>query len=243
MVTTAACGRTMRGQRADLVGVVHADLEHRALGVARHPRQRQRHADVVVVGLHRRMRRGRRASGPAMIAWVTLVLPTEPVTAPRRACGARSRAATPSCSSAAQGVADHHRRAERPGARPARRPRPSPRPGSTNSWPSRTPARATNRSPGSSVRVSMETPVAREGPRRPACRRWPRRSRRRSRAAQPCARLQARARVSATSSKGWTTSPTIWPCSWPLPATTRMSPSRSIADGRRGSPRGGRRSP
>ena len=44
------------GQRPDLLGVVHADLEDRPLGVARHARQGQRYADVVVVGLHRRMR-------------------------------------------------------------------------------------------------------------------------------------------------------------------------------------------
>ena len=98
---------------------------------------------------------------PALIAWVTLVLPTEPVTAPRRAWGARSRAATPSASSALQRVVDHHRRAARPAARPARRPRrlamrlrdelmavahaaPGPRTGRR--------ARC--------VRVSMETPVA-----------------------------------------------------------------------------------
>ena len=36
--------------------MVHADLEHRALGVPSHSGQRQRHADMVVVGLHGRMR-------------------------------------------------------------------------------------------------------------------------------------------------------------------------------------------
>ena len=36
------------GQRRDLAGVVHADLDHREVGVARHPRQGQRHAPVVV---------------------------------------------------------------------------------------------------------------------------------------------------------------------------------------------------
>ena len=39
---------------------MHADLEHRALGVARHPRQGQGHADMVVVRLDRGMRQAGR---------------------------------------------------------------------------------------------------------------------------------------------------------------------------------------
>jgi hypothetical protein len=37
------------GQRRDLAGMVHPDLDHREIGGDRHPRQRQRHAPVVVV--------------------------------------------------------------------------------------------------------------------------------------------------------------------------------------------------
>ena len=43
------------GQRGDLAGIVHAHFEHRELGVARHPREAQRHAGVVVVALDRAM--------------------------------------------------------------------------------------------------------------------------------------------------------------------------------------------
>src|SRR3984957_3362923 len=96
------------------------------------------------------------------MAWVTLVLPTEPVTAPRRACGARSRAASPSRSSA-------FRVSETMTATPAtgllaRTPAaPRSRAAAANSWPSRSPASATKRSPDCSVRVSIETPVAANG--------------------------------------------------------------------------------
>ena len=40
-------------QRPDLARMVHADLEHGAIRALRHARQRQRHADVVVVALDR----------------------------------------------------------------------------------------------------------------------------------------------------------------------------------------------
>ena len=43
------------GQGCDLVGVVHADLEDRALGIGRHPGQGQGNPDVVVVALDRGM--------------------------------------------------------------------------------------------------------------------------------------------------------------------------------------------
>ena len=42
-------------QGPDLAGMVHTDLEYGTLCFGRHPRQRQRHADVVVIGLHRSM--------------------------------------------------------------------------------------------------------------------------------------------------------------------------------------------
>jgi hypothetical protein len=51
VVIATAWGRTIFTSGS--IGVVHADLECGALGVGRHARQRQRHADVVVVGFHR----------------------------------------------------------------------------------------------------------------------------------------------------------------------------------------------
>ena len=58
VVTTATCGRTMRGQRQDLARMVHADLEDAEFGLARHARERQRHAPMIVVGGDRCVRRG-----------------------------------------------------------------------------------------------------------------------------------------------------------------------------------------
>src|SRR6476659_285141 len=43
------------GQRRDLAGVVHADLEDPVDGPARHPGERQRYSPMVVVGGHRGM--------------------------------------------------------------------------------------------------------------------------------------------------------------------------------------------
>ena len=42
-------------QRADLTGVIHADLDHGEVDVRRHPRESQRHAPVIVEGLLRRV--------------------------------------------------------------------------------------------------------------------------------------------------------------------------------------------
>ena len=81
-VISATCGRTMPGQRGDLAGVVHAHFEHCKFGVARHSRQAQRHAGVVVVALDRAMHRARPPAverGEQALPW-SLVLPTEPVT-------------------------------------------------------------------------------------------------------------------------------------------------------------------
>ena len=110
-------------QRRDLAGVVHADLEHGPLGVAAAcaPGSAARRCGCCRTSPTRA--RGRRGRARRAIAWVTLVLPTEPVTAPRRARGARSRAATPNALQRLQRVADHDARAdERPGGQaPARR--------------------------------------------------------------------------------------------------------------------------
>jgi hypothetical protein len=52
-------------QRRDLAGMVHADLEHAELGIARHPRQHQRHAPVIIEAFDRGVRlTGGRERGP-----------------------------------------------------------------------------------------------------------------------------------------------------------------------------------
>ena len=53
VVISATCGPHQPGQRGDLAGMVHAHFEHREFAVARHPRQAERHAGVVVVAFDR----------------------------------------------------------------------------------------------------------------------------------------------------------------------------------------------
>ena len=186
--------RDHAGQRRDLAGVVHADLEHRALGVARHAGQRQRHADVVVVATSPSRAPRPASARPARdrLGDAGLADRAGDRAAPgrRRALARRDAQRSSACS--VSSTIDRRRR--RPAGRQRRRPRPAPGPAATNSWPSRSPARATNRSPGSSVRVSMETPVAAKAA--PAA--APPVARddlvARSRAAQPCAGLQAERR-------------------------------------------------
>ena len=48
------------GQLGQLAGVIHPHLEHAEASVARHPRERQRHAGVIVVAFDRAMRPARR---------------------------------------------------------------------------------------------------------------------------------------------------------------------------------------
>ena len=114
-------------QRVDLAGMVHAHLEHAALRVARHARQRQRHAPMVVeaagrgdgaaLALERALQR-LLGSGLADAAGDADDL--------RRRCAAR--AARPSASSAVMRIADDQQRRVRatPGgsAPPAPRRRP-----------------------------------------------------------------------------------------------------------------------
>ena len=87
------------GERRDLAGMVHADLEHGIFRVRRAARERQRHAPVIVVGGGRGMRFAVGASASRSASLVP-VLPTEPVTAMTfadvraRAARARSRKAS-----------------------------------------------------------------------------------------------------------------------------------------------------
>ena len=53
------------GQRRDFAGMVHADLEDGVIGIARQPRERQRHAPMIVVGFVRGMDRGQAARASA----------------------------------------------------------------------------------------------------------------------------------------------------------------------------------
>ena len=170
VVISATCGPGQPGERRDLAGMVHADLDHREIGVGGHPRQRQRHAPVVVVarlggmdaalaGQHRAQHllgRGLadRAGDADHLARVRA--------RPARAERGQRRPARPARSAAA-------RRPPRPRARatPARRRRPCPAPRRRSRGRRATSVRATNRSPGCSVRVSIDTPVAAKSRRRP----------------------------------------------------------------------------
>ena len=68
-------------QRRNLARMVHADLEHREIRVARHPRQRQRHADMVVETRLGRMHARQTRPSTARSISLVVVLPTLPVTA------------------------------------------------------------------------------------------------------------------------------------------------------------------
>ena len=61
-VTIATCGPHQPGQRGELAGMVHPHLEHAEARLARHPGERQRHAGMVVVALHRAVRPARRGA-------------------------------------------------------------------------------------------------------------------------------------------------------------------------------------
>ena len=152
-------------QRRDLARMVHADLEHAVSRVGRQPRQRQRHAPVIVV-----TRRPRRASARAPTARARSHLLGAGLAdgaGDGDDAGLRPRAGGRAEPLHARAACRRRRRADRP---PARRRAPRDdrgdgaglrRPRATWSWPSCvSPLMATNRSPGCSVRVSMETPVA-----------------------------------------------------------------------------------
>ena len=103
------------GERRDLAGVVHADLEHRVFRARRTARERQRHAPVIVVGGGRGMRLAVGARAPARSASLVPVLPTEPVTAMTLACEraraarARSRRASSTSCTASSGASSANR--------------------------------------------------------------------------------------------------------------------------------------
>ena len=96
--------------RRDLARRVHADLEDRPLGLARHPRQRQRHAPVIVERLVRPVRMARRADrcAPAFPSrWSCRPNPSPPRRS-RPSCAPAPQA--PSFSSAAQHIVDQQAR-------------------------------------------------------------------------------------------------------------------------------------
>ena len=57
VVMIATCGRAMRRQRRNFARMVHADFDDAEARLARHPRQGQRHAPMIVVGSDGGMRR------------------------------------------------------------------------------------------------------------------------------------------------------------------------------------------
>ena len=70
-----------RGQRENFVSMIHADLENAELGVARHARECQRNAPMIVVGCDRCVRPALLRDSAIRIASLVPVLPTEPVIA------------------------------------------------------------------------------------------------------------------------------------------------------------------
>ena len=223
--------------------MVHADLEHAEAASARHARQRQRHAPVVVVGRRRRMRRAlARQARCAASPWCRSCR-REPVTAtmlrvacarapPRPSALQRRRARRARRSSGSPAAPNAAARAS---ARPPRRPRPSParrrrsharRALALDGDEQRRPAAACacrwkrRRRAAGSAPTRRAPPIAatqrrRQGPQRLAsC----------AHASAPeRARAPPRGRRTAA-----TRSPTIWPVSWPLPATTSTSPGCSM---------------
>ena len=118
-------------QRRDLAGGVHADLDHREVAVRRHPRQRQRHAPVVVEALLRGMdaalrRRARRGTSP----WSRSCRPSRSPRrrGPRSGPAPRARARAAPRARPARREAAHPPPPPRAAARPAPPPRPSPAP-------------------------------------------------------------------------------------------------------------------
>ena len=122
-------------------------------GVARHAREAQRHAPMIVVGGRRcrDLARGRESASRSIS--LVVVLPALPVTATTRglACARATRGRGPP---ALLAYRRHYkqrrigRRRLRARGRPARPPRPCRAPAATNSWPSALrPCSATNRSP------------------------------------------------------------------------------------------------
>ena len=175
-------------QRRDLARRVHADLDHREVGVRRHPRQRQRHAPVVVEALLGRVHAcpARPSASAQHLLGCRSCRPSR--SPPRPGPPKRARAAAPSARSAAEHVGHHQQRRVRrhalgPRATPAppRRRAPAPR-RRTRGRPARPSAPRRDR-PARSARVSIDTPDAAQsrGPAPPVAAAASPRSRARSR--------------------------------------------------------------
>ncbi len=105
---------------------------------------------------------------PCMTIWVTLVLPTEPVTAPRLAARARLRAKTARSSKPRSTSGTRRHGPPATGRRVKATTAPASNAAGTKSWPSRAPCKARKISPGWRPRLSKLIPFASVGPPWPA---------------------------------------------------------------------------
>ena len=163
-MTMATCGRTSRVSWASSPAVVHPHLEHAEAGVARHPGERQRHADMVVVALDRAVRlagRGAVERGVERLLGPGLAGRAGDPADPGGGAGAGGPAEGVE---GGGGVGDPDVGAgdrladDRPGG-------PAAKALSRKRWPSvASPFRATNRWPGSTSRESKATPPASKSP-------------------------------------------------------------------------------
>ena len=226
-------------QRRDLAGMVHADLDHREIGVARHPRQRQRHAPVVVVAGLGRMGPALPAGHRAACPW-SRSCPTEPVTATTAPAAARARrgpappAPCTSSTSKQRRISGTPRGCARPA--PRRPPPPAPRPRNRARRAPRSAPRTDRRAPACGCRSKRPSPPIAGGA--------PARGRGGLGAVQsvmppPVQRRHGDAGLFA-SSKGKTSSPTICPVRGPCRRSAAHRPGPAHRP-RAGSPRRGRR--
>ena len=152
------------GERRDLAGMVHADLEHGVFGARPAARERQRHAPVIVVGGGRGMRlavggerEAQRLLGAGLADRAGDGDDLGRASARARRGRDRARPSSTSSTSKQRRIGGKARALAR--ARRRRAPAPAFSAASTKSWPSRfSPWMAKKASPLPSVRLSMEMP-------------------------------------------------------------------------------------
>ena len=212
----------LRGQSANFAGIVHAHFEHRELGIARHPREAERHAGMVVVAFDRAMDLARPVAverGEQRFLGAGLADRAGDAEDGRAAALARRTAER---LERGEGVADENvRSADR-----LRDDRPRSARGECAFDELVTVvdgARHCDEQVAGLNLAAVEGDAGDFETARWRCRRSRRRFRRRS-TARSCRALPRHQRIVERKHL----SPMIWPVSWPLPATSTMSPSRAM---------------